>query len=147
MEEWTKDNSKFNQIIGEASSAIALWRNTGSLVKIKHFPKNTKCIVCNKPATNAEHLVDKARGGNNTKYNVIPVCKNHTKTNHVNHTNPNDWKNQYSPHAIQQIEAHVGTDNSKRINPYNAQNEIEAEELRTLLSPIIENWRTEKGLI
>ena len=62
----TNDHSKVNQMSGEWSTALSLVHNIGHLVKIEHFPAGSKCVVCGNPATNAEHLVDKGRGGDCT---------------------------------------------------------------------------------
>ncbi len=137
----TQDTSKFGQMAGEASTAISLFRNIGEYVKIGKFPKDTKCILCDKKATQAEHLVNKAHGGNHTDANVIPVCSDHTKK-----SGKITWKEHYKDH-LPLIESIAGTDDSKRLNPFHERNKADAEDLRNLIKDTVLKFRNERGLI
>lgn len=130
---------------GESASAIALWNNIGHLPKIENFAKNTKCLLCNSPAKQAEHLINKAHGGNHTKYNVIPVCAKHKKPGGIG-SSKKSWQELYGK-LTPQIEQHVGTDDSKRLNPYHKENEVIVEDLRNHVKAAVESWRIENGMI
>ena len=139
----TKRDSKFKQMSGEAATAVSLWRNIGHYVsKSDLIHEHPTCLFCNKPTAQAEHLVNKAQGGNHTIHNVIPVCKDHIKPNKRAH-----WKELYTPKQVQLILSHCGEDDEARLNPYHNLNAKDAEELRHLISTTVHNWRTQKGLI
>ena len=134
MEAWTKDGSKFNQMASEASTALALWKNIGHLVGIDNFPKDTKCLLCDNKAKSAEHLVNKAHGGNHTKYNVIPVCDSHKKPGKAIYKT--NWQLYYKEH-LETIYKHVGTDDSLRLNPHHEQNITDANEIKSIVKETV----------
>ena len=119
----TNDKSKIDQMSGEWSTALSLVHNIGNLVKIKDFPAGSKCVLCGNPATNAEHLVDKGRGGNCTEFNVIPVCGSHKKGNgRYYHNQVDKWQDtyreKYGQESVDTILQHVGGTHEDRLNPY-----------------------------
>ena len=143
----TNDNSKISQMSGEWSTALSLVHNIGNLVKIKDFPAGTKCVVCGNPATNAEHLVDKGRGGNCTKFDVIPVCKSHGKSNtRCHHYQVDRWKDiykeKYGQKSVDIIQQYIGGTHEDRLNPYWSAIESVAEhknELTQIINKYMDN--------
>ena len=113
------DRSKIKQMSGEWSTALSLVLNEGTLIKSESFPKGTKCIISGKPMDKAQFLVDKARGGNYTRHNVIPVCNAHARSSTPHPWDAVDkWKESYTDAEIAIIEAHTGSDHKARLNPY-----------------------------
>ena len=145
----TNDHSKVSQMSGEWSTALSLVHNIGHLVKKKDFPKGTKCVLCGKPAENAEHLVDKGRGGNCTEFNVIPVCKSHGKGNYqCHHYQVDKWEDvyreKYGQESVDIILQYVGGTHEDRLNPYWSAIESVAGH-KDELSEIINNYMDKMG--
>ena len=140
MDNWTKDYSKFQQMDSEATTAFALYRNIGSFVGKKNFPKGTTCLLCDNLMTQAEHLVNKAHGGNHTKHNVIPVCNSHKKKG-------NHWLQSYSPSEQVTILESTGYDDEARMNPYHEENYELALELRVKIRSLIKDFLIKEGIL
>ena len=146
----TNDYSKIAQMSGEWSTALALVHNIGNLVKKKDFPKGTKCILCGKPAKNAEHLVDKGRGGNCTEFNVIPVCGSHGKGNtQCHHYQIDKWQDvyreKYGQESVDIILQYIGGTHEDRLNPYWSSIESVAEH-KDELAQIINKYMSKMGV-
>ena len=137
----TKDPSKFNQMAGEARTALNMWKNTGELTKIGKFhPDERRCVLCSSKATSAEHLIDKAKGGNHTRYNVIPVCSDHKKRGRGH------WRDSYTTNQQFAIYDYTGTgEDHLRLNPYIAENDAKFQELRDLINATVNKWREDNG--
>lgn len=135
--ELTKDNSKFAQMAGEARTALNMWKNTGTWTGIGKIPVGLRiCVICGSAATEAEHLVNKAHGGNHTPNNVIPVCKEHKKKGKY-------WINSYTPDEQRKIIDATTVWDSERLNPYVEENDAKFQELRDLVNSTVNQWRKE----
>ena len=139
----TNNKKKIGQMSQEWSTALSLVVNVGPLVGKENFPPGSKCIICADNMYQAEHLVDKARGGNHTHHNVIAVCRKHTKGNgHFPADKPHKWKSAYTPEQIEIIEQHTGTNHEARLNPFrHAINEVKPR--KEILQKIIEDFMEE----
>ena len=139
--ELTKDPSKFAQMAGEARTALNMWKNTGTYTKISKFHRDERtCILCGCTATSAEHLIDKAKGGNHTRYNVIPVCAYHKKGGNK------PWRTYYTTNQQFTIYDYTGTgEDHQRMNPYIEENDAKFQELRDLINDTVNKWREENG--
>ena len=134
----TKDASKFAQMSGEARTALNMWMNIGEFTKISKFPTEDRiCVFCGAKATSAEHLIDKAKGGNHTLHNVIPVCSPHRKPK-------SSWLS-YSKEQQVIILERTGYNDEARMNPYLEMNDNKFQELRDLINKTVQNWREENG--
>ena len=134
----TRNSSKFQQMWGESRTALNMWNNIGTLEKKDNFPKETSCLLCDNPMTQAEHLVNKAHGGNHTKHNVIPVCATHKKKG-------TDWKLHYTQEEQDIIILHTGADDEARLNPFIDENNAKFQDLRDLVETTVTKWREENG--
>ena len=126
--------SKWTAMRGEATTAINMHRNTGNITGMSKWKGSRKCLFCNNDAKTIEHMIPKGKGGNLTKYNCVPVCRDHDKPG-LKH-----WREHYDKQQQELILEHMDGSENNCLNPYYEENKKLAEVLRKDIAKFLNQW-------
>lgn len=132
--------AKWSQMAGETSTAISQALNEGNRHGISKVKGHKECVFCAKAykantGFQIEHVIDKAKGGNHTKYNTFVVCNEHTK------------ETGYSEDMMRVLKDN-GFDEEKAKNPFykESQEKFDVEEIRNDVKRALDAIAKKHGL-